>query len=1237
MESNMPLNNISNIFKQQVEIQEVIILPSNLKDIAKSVDIENAMACEEKEIQNCNNEVALINNEASSVDELEKSLYPFVKFNDKRKIPTPSEFGMVYFLPNPLESAVTALNMQHNDFKTNFNTIDNKRISEEMPRKKRHIKRVKKTLKTKKYISSSSSSSSSDSETELPKKKKHCPKNNNILFNNKENIVNTKDSSDFEEMLSSSSEIELPQKKEDCSKITHNLLNNMENFTNNKETTDIEEMLKTLDAMPSQPSSSVLKLEYVPRKDINTIIDANKDESDENTSSSSSSSDDDSNEDASENNSEETNQSQKETNQSQKETTERENNVQEAPQDADTNVSLENKNIISDNIVVRNLKLENITTFKCTNENVDINQDVDINAEKFIQNEVDELIRNEPQNVNINAKKLIQKEVDELISTESQNAEKFIQKEVIELIGNESENDIIYNEVDSNLKNVPNSKGQERKSERKLEIKKVEAISHVRIGYPVNRIVKPAQLMPKKEYLKCDKYTYNFKTSEKKPITMIPIAIGKSDISNWQYLCYEDGLNLVPIFDILKKNNIQLELTPSEVGRDLKKVSTLKISHNLYQKSIINNIHIYDAQYPLVYGAIPAKMESDMLYLINYRIKLFKDLKFKKSDEVAKTKATSDALCPFYDAEMELLMHCYWRLASTDLLKWKDDKKQNILKSILEYNVACLPETEEHKSEAANKNEQSLKEKLISYCNFGNKNHISAECLLVIKISYNLILNRIREVYRKKDEAKYRLYTDNWHAFMQRAKLHHISCPYTLKTLDRYVEVFKKKLKFQALEIETMNQKYDTLSIPFKAIHIFEILNFNKLIPNVKTIHADLVGRISTFYAFFCRLFARHIINNGILTGCLKITNEQTALFIKQNKLTLCSNAFGQSLPNITKSIKTIMHDLILNELSKYDETYKDAKMDTDVIDLLINGITCGIYKAISPVIFSNNLEILKTNTISCLFEQAIDEFLSTDEFLGQNADLWPEEDDSDIESMDENDPRLPFPKETLKNITDESYSSDESADSDYEEENYEDLMQELESLHTDSSYNPICREKKIKKNTQTTNSNTPPHVSFDDDEKPFIQKKSFVNNKYFKNLIASSTHYVPCDKLTKRVKCVMCYKSMTDKVIFIRNIKVACCISCLGNLVEDFMREDKKYDHIAIESRIRDMKKLPVAFDIVTGGFLTAENYTNDIHRTNYHRSDDSDDPRKPLKRTKLLVTDSAVKKAKLSKKTDE
>nr|DBA13126.1 TPA: gp28-like protein [Oryctes rhinoceros nudivirus] len=656
-------------------------------------------------------------------------------------------------------------------------------------------------------------------------------------------------------------------------------------------------------------------------------------------------------------------------------------------------------------------------------------------------------------------------------------------------------------------------------------------------------------------------------------------------------MVYNPNLNLVSIDEIVsgqkfEKHFIQTTMVETKYGKALKNLSTnYSINTCQYQRSIVNNATLTPTNYPLVYGAVPALLASDYVAYT-----LLKRYKFKKS-------ANPETIPYIAEGELEIGAYCYTLLASLDLVKWKKDVSRIQLKSLLMHACGLIPD-------------KDVRRQIAAYIDFRDTRYISAECLLLIKRDYPKIIASLRRIEDPKNSKRA---IDIWNCFMYKCNIHHYLCPHTLTEIARGIKIIGKNLISKVDDLELQNADYDLTGVRYTFDEIKVLLNF---VPHLNTSTTDSLKSvqksINSLYTHIVKLFADHIVDYGIYPTTVKINSTHVDGFRLRYAKLLSTNAHNAHIPIFESKFSNISSTIITRiQQRKSDfDLEKPIKMDRDALMALMYVVNMIILKRLEVLLFLENRDI----SIGQAIYHELQTLFESTEFTSINdIEAWSRTDDISTEDLSDDE-------YALGESDDESSSGDDESDDDLYNEGQLLLLDNSKSYVAPPSVSMKAKKQRTKNvsaksilvddscPTPTRSSSTSSSSSSHPKPSASIAQSSGIKritDRNYKQVI-DETPYRMSGNIS-RVLCVMCKRSRTLKSIAIGDdIEIACCMSCFKRLVIDYASadEERKFDHDAIITRIRNQFKPPIAFG-VNDEFIEHANFTRQVvpRRAIYNR----------------------------------
>lgn len=713
-------------------------------------------------------------------------------------------------------------------------------------------------------------------------------------------------------------------------------------------------------------------------------------------------------------------------------------------------------------------------------------------------------------------------------------------------------------------------------------------------------------------------------------------------------MVYNPHLDLVSLRKIMEnvaipKKIIQDTMIETKHGQALKQLSVQYIHECHYFRSIVNNAQLVPNVYTLVYGAVPSVIASEYVgYMLRKRY-TYKDEKGAVPAEFIQ------------EGELEIEAYCYTLLASSDLIKWKNDANRCALKKLLRHAIDFIPD-------------RKLKLKVSAYIDHTDLKYITSECMLLIKKSYPEIITALRTI---TDSDLVTRSVGIWNCFMAKCGVHHYLCPHTQHEIVKCVKIISQKLINKLDDLKLQNSDYDTSGIKFTFEEIKTFFNF---IPHLDTSTAASLKlaqkAISSIYTHIVKMFADHLVDYGIYPLPNKINTAHVNGFTRLHSKLISPNNNNIEIP-IMKSKFHIVSSTIVKRIQQNRTEFhieKSVKIEEEAICALMYAINMIILKRVEMLMYVNDRDI----SIGKAIHDEVQDLLESNAFTSiNNIEAWSrldddeytdgessEEEEADDEPSErkktdegdepsetkETDEGSSKRKKTDKDSSKRKYESDDSSDSDSSSsssssssscsscsasdtdssEDESDLFEEGQQLLMDLQTTfvpqpikkPIMRIPKIKatKKTETDIQETYIQETYIQEtdikeidlpnttmKKPSNIKQ--ISTRNFKKFL-DKTPYIMKSENIPRILCVMCKKRRTLKAVTIgSDIEVACCMNCHRRLVMDYLNDNRTIDHNSIVSRIINQFKTPVAFDIVNDVFIKDEDFERTVTRNLYNR----------------------------------
>lgn len=838
-------------------------------------------------------------------------------------------------------------------------------------------------------------------------------------------------------------------------------------------------------------------------------------------------------------------------------------------------------------------------------------------------------------------KNIIVVNVDENPTDENNNPDEEDQGHV-ENAGNNAES--IMSLEDDMFSNTPSKRIlPERK---KVERKSISAVM-LRTIKPLTSCL-PKTEIPKGKWIS-KPFVYKNTRLKKNYSTVKVCEVVYSDIppDSDYVMVYNPHLDLVSLRKIMEdvaipKKIIQDTMIETKHGQALKQLSVQYIHECHYFRSIVNNAQLVPNVYTLVYGAVPSVIACEYVGYMFRKRYTYKDEKGAVPAEFIQ------------EGELEIEAYCYTLLASSDLIKWKNDANRCTLKKLLRHAIDFIPD-------------RKLKLKISAYIDHTDLKYITSECMLLIKKSYTEIITALKTI---TDSNLVTRSVGIWNCFMAKCGVHHYLCPHTQHEIVKCVKIISQKLINKLDDLKLQNSDYDTSGVKFTFEETKTFFNF---IPHLDTSTAASLKlaqkATSSIYTHIVKMFADHLVDYGIYPLPNKINTAHVNGFTKLHSKLISPNNNNIEIP-IMKSKFHIVSSTIVKRIQQNRPEFhieKSVKIEEAAICALMYAINMIILKRVEMLMYVNDRDMSIGNAI----HDEIQELLESNEFTSiNNIEAWSRLDDdeyTDGESSEkeeandkpsetkETDEGSSERKKTDKGSSKRKYESDDSSDSDSSSsssssssscsscsasdtdssEDESDLFEEGQQLLMDLQKTfvpqpikkPIMRIPKIKvtKKSETDIQETDkqekdiqeidiPNTTALESEvgevkapmkKPSNIKK--ISTRNFKKFL-DKTPYIMKSENIPRILCVMCKKRRTLKAVTIGSeIEVACCMNCHRRLVMDYLSNDRTIDHNSIVSRIMNQFKTPVAFDIVNDVFIKDEDFERTATRNLYNRKLDS------------------------------
>lgn len=454
-----------------------------------------------------------------------------------------------------------------------------------------------------------------------------------------------------------------------------------------------------------------------------------------------------------------------------------------------------------------------------------------------------------------------------------------------------------------------------------------------------------------------------FSTNKSSTLVKYPKYIFDSDEINFDgavdesspITCFSDKEKLLPLKDICKKLNIDLQMLHTSTGELLRKL-TWGRTQCVHRKMYMNDTRFYPLEYYLVYGAVPKKMETAASYFLKQLEKNYDSFP-EKHKRVA-----------MISGEIELMTFSYWEISSDDLRFWRNDTACKPLKLMLAKAWAALPKDKD--SDLV-----KLRQRILDYANFNNNDYITAQCLMYIKYRYEKIISYTPDIY-----------VPLWHNFMRAAKIHHYLCPHTIReiyaNLTRASCMLKSRYNYMLITERDTNYNIISKSECFKLL-------VQRYVNAESQISKDLQKAINNLVCWMLKSMALTVVDLGIYRS--EITEEHISGIFKEFKLydaMVVNQTFSQTVKN---NIISFFSQMVYLEKSKMIK----LKITEPAKETLIQAVYMLLSSSIVSCMFTD-MDI-KESKCSKYLTRAIRDFIE-ERSCGTNPNLWVADDCHDKE-----------------------------------------------------------------------------------------------------------------------------------------------------------------------------------------------------------------------------------------------
>nr|AHW98303.1 GrBNV_gp28-like protein [Nilaparvata lugens endogenous nudivirus] len=402
-------------------------------------------------------------------------------------------------------------------------------------------------------------------------------------------------------------------------------------------------------------------------------------------------------------------------------------------------------------------------------------------------------------------------------------------------------------------------------------------------------------------------------------------------------------------FDLvsLKKLSSELDqsckwvLAPSKTGHALKTLSedltTInRDTHSFTNYYVKNSMDSDLTCYPLVYGAVAKKYSDVAKHFMNIMQEQY-EVRVKSGKTCSGTPLQHEKYnyAHFADGELEILVHSYWQLETTDLLQWRSDVPRQKLKAqftamwlelrlVLESETRKIQQSPEAPLPKSLVDLKKAVDSIRKFAKFDSK-LVTAASLLIVKVYFSTILCVSNPEARKR-----------WCMFMKNCKLHHYLCEHTqyaiMQMYKAAAPILKSKFdQMKAIENETR------FVVPILSIaNIFEIFS-NVLSPKHRKGVRELQAVCNNLLYTVARSIGFHMLYHGIVDGTNVIITERHLSGFIGNRMPYKKSP-PPLMPHLTATKVNIIENIIdttikTNELI-VDRT-KKVKCDKDAKVLL--------------------------------------------------------------------------------------------------------------------------------------------------------------------------------------------------------------------------------------------------------------------------------------------------------------
>jgi hypothetical protein len=527
------------------------------------------------------------------------------------------------------------------------------------------------------------------------------------------------------------------------------------------------------------------------------------------------------------------------------------------------------------------------------------------------------------------------------------------------------------------------------------------------------------------------------------------------------------------------------------------------------------------------------------------------------------------------EGEIELAVRSYWKLETTDLLRYDEDVPRKKTKTLLRYLWSRLPR------------EDSITQGLLEYGSFEDPTKINRHTLMILKIQFA----RIVAICPKEDVQK-------WEFFMKVCGVHHYLCAHTYTEMRfetmSYIVRLTDRVKKAKLEHGKIADYYVV------AKNVSKMLK--RWFATPKKITIDLVNAMNRLLYMATVSFAQYCVDYLMHDTSLEAMHLES--FLANMKMMKYEPSNLPEIGNMpASSIKGLLDLLMTSIYSSANALGRDTRR-------------LKVSKKDFPLVFHNFLKFHVASAVVCLISHIGAPIEREDRF---------EDDDNDEEGEGESDTDFEERKRTFKTANKHVGECNRFADAidSYAEETFTNIVAPWDAIDGDrrdcrndddkDDDGDIEEEEVLWLMKQKTNTAISPSISVSSKRKqkslpsstPSVTKKQKLESRT--QLYTSSdlkfTEYKPVK--ISITKCVLCAKEMTIRAYHVvEDILVAGCISCMNELSNFGFSRRVQYRSL-VRYRIETKLPSPILFNVIEGGkrILKETTTVKDKVRFSYNR----------------------------------